>query len=276
MRQFVIFREYLPDPYDNKYFNFEKIFTSTFELPEVLFIIPFDELTRYGNKYKVKCYSYSGSILENEIVLTPYYYGKNYTLFPPKLFKRLNLLNRNEKYTSPDLVEIEEVLRDNNTLIASYDYVPITCIDKNFLSYRETTFANHQKPAPDYHGTCNLDCDIEHSSMHGLAENKGFCNKDCVNSNSQPFCLNNNDDLLHLRERFKCKSGHYDIFYNCDNVDISEQKKNVFLYNHDNGPANIVMDVINYNLKSYIIEFWISLYSCSQVEGAKYITFLTN
>ena len=36
------------------------------------------------------------------------------------------------------------------------------------------------------------------------------------------------------------------------------------------------MDVINYNLKSYIIEFWISLYSCSQVPNAKYITFLTN
>jgi hypothetical protein len=34
-----LFREYLLEPYNNKYFSYEKIFTSTFELPEVLFVI---------------------------------------------------------------------------------------------------------------------------------------------------------------------------------------------------------------------------------------------
>ena len=276
MKQLVLFREYLPDPYDNKYFNFEKIFTSTFELPEVLFIIPFDELIRSGNKYKVKCYSYAGSILENEITLAPYYYKKNYTLYPPKLFKRLNLLDRNKKYESPDLIKIEDVKRDNNTLIASYDYVPITCIDNYFLTYDVITFASHQKPKPEYHGVCNKDCDTGHSSIHGLAENKGFCNKECSYGESSPICLNNNYDLLHLQSKFKCKSGYFDIFYNCDLRDDSKEKKNVFLYNHDQGPANIVMDVINYNLKSYIIEFWIHLTRCSETPGAKYSLFYTN
>ena len=277
MRQFAMFREFLPDPYDNKYFNFEKIFTSTFELPEVLFIIPFDELIRYGNKYNVKCYSYSGSILENVITLTPYYYNKNYTLYPPKLFKRLNLLDRNKKYTSPDLVEIEDVLRDDNTLIASYDYVPITCIDKNFLTYRDDiTFADHVAPTPTYHGTCNPNCDLGYSSMHGLAENKGFCNQRCYNGENDPICLNNNHDLLHLREKFQCKSGYFDIFYNCDKLDDEKEQNNVFLYNHDHGPANIVMDMINYNLKSYIIEFWIFLTTCTQAPNTRYVIFLTN
>ena len=92
MRQYVMFREYVQEPYDNKYFNYEKIFTSTFELPEVLFIIPFDELIKNDNKYDIKCYSYAGSILEYRITLTPYYYQKNYTLYPPKLFQSRNLL----------------------------------------------------------------------------------------------------------------------------------------------------------------------------------------
>ena len=39
MKQLVLFREYLPEPYDNKYFNMEKLVTgNTIELPELLFI----------------------------------------------------------------------------------------------------------------------------------------------------------------------------------------------------------------------------------------------
>ena len=185
-------------------------------------------------------------------------------------------MDRNKKYTSPDLVEIEDVLRDDNTLIASYDYVPITCIDKNFLTYRDITFANHVAPTPTYHGTCNPNCDLGYSSMHGLAENKGFCNQKCYNRENDPICLNNNHDLLHLREKFQCKSGYFDIFYNCDKLDDEKEQNNVFLYNHDHGPANIVMDMINYNLKSYIIEFWIFLTTCTQAPNTRYVIFLTN
>ena len=283
MKQLVLFREYVQDPYDNKYFSFEKIFTTTFELPEVMFIIPFDELIRNDNKYNIKCYSYSGSILENTITLTPYYYQKNYTLFPPKLFKRLNLLERNKKYTSPDLVKIENVKRDNNTLIASDDYVPITCIDNYFLTYDEITFDSNG-PNRNYHGVCNFDCDELHSSMYGLSENKGFCNKKCEYSANSPICLNNNYDLLHLRSNFQCQSGYFDIFYNCDKIDEEKEKKNVFKYDHDNGPANIVMNVIDYNLKSYIIEFWMYLYhpkgdlggTCTTSDNGIYYLFYTN
>ena len=272
MKQFVIFREYVQEPYDNKYFNFEKIFTSTFELPEVMFIIPFDELIRNDNKYDVKCYSYSGSILENRITLTPYYYMKNYTLFPPKLFKRLNLLDRNQKYTSPDLINIEDVLRDNNTLIASYDYSPITCIDNHFLTYEMKLFS----PPGNYLGICTYDCEDGYSSFPGLDEKKGFCNKKCSNSNDSSICSSNNYDLLHRRSNFQCRSGYFEIFDNCDKRDINIEKNNVFLYNHDQGPANIVMDVIDYNLKSYIIEFWIYLSYCSVEPDGRYILFYTN
>ena len=280
IKQLAYFREYVPDPYDNKYFSLEKIFTSTFELPEVLFIIPFDELIRNDNKYDVKCYSYAGSILEHRITLTPYYYNKNYSYYPPKLFKRLNLLERNKKYTSPDLIKIEDVLRDNNTLIASYDYAPLTCIDNYFLTYDDVIFEEGQDPNPNYYkGKCTFNCDKGRTSMYGLSESKGFCNTNCYNSPSDPICLSNNYDLINLRSKFQCQSGYFGIFHNCDKDDIEIEKNNVIYFNHDQGFANIVMDVINYNLKSYIIEFWIYMKekrSCTEVNYATYYLFYTN
>ena len=269
IKQFVVFREYVQDPYDNKYFSYEKIFTSTYELPEVMFIIPFDELIRNDNKYDIKCYSYSGSILENRITLSPYYYNKNYTLYAPKLFKRLNLLERNKKYSSPDLIKIEDVLRDNNTLIASYDYSPITCIDNFFLTYNQKAFASIM----DYKGFCADSCEKGYSSKNGLSEKKGFCNKRCTNIAT---CLSNNYDLLNRQSKFQCDTGYFEIFNNCDKSDIEIEKKNVFLYHHRRGPANIIMDVIKYNLKSYIIEFWLYYNENCGDPGGEHQMFYTN
>ena len=62
IKQLVLFREFLPEPYDNKYFNMEKLISgTTIELPEILFIIPFDELKKQNNFYKIRTYSYQGS-----------------------------------------------------------------------------------------------------------------------------------------------------------------------------------------------------------------------
>ena len=280
IKQLVYFREYVPDPYDNKYFSFEKLFTSTFELPEVLFIIPFDEMYRNDNKYDIKCYSYAGSIIENRITLTPYYYNKNFSYYPPKTFRRLNLLERNKKYTSPDLIKIEDVLRDNNTLIASYDYVPLTCIDNFFLTYDEVEFSTGVEVTPiKYKGKCTYNCEIGYTSLYGLSESKGFCNVRCGQGPNDPKCLSNNYDLLHLTSKFECNSGYFEIFHNCDRDDINIEKNNVIYFNHDQGFANIVMDVINYNLKSYIIEFWMLMsvrFSCSETPNSTYYLFYTN
>ena len=113
--------------------------------------------------------------------------------------------------------------------------------------------------------------------MRGLSENKGFCNYKCYNGGIRgPKCLSNNHDLLNLRSNFECNSGYFEIFNNCDERNDDIEKDNVFLFDHDNGPANIVMDVINYNLKSYIIEFWMFLSECSEAPTTRYILFYTN
>ena len=262
IKELILFREYLRDPYDNKYFSYEKIFTSTFELPEVLFIIPFDELIKNDDKYDIKCYSYAGSILEYKTTLTPYYNSDKSNLYSPKSFRPLNLLGRNEKFISPDLVNIGEVLRDNNTLLASYDYIPISCVDNYFITYKELTIS--EESTSIYEGACNLNCEKGHSMLYGLSENKGFCNKLCGDGDSSPICLSNNYDLLHLKEKFQCKSGYYGIFNHCDKYD-DEEKFRTIRYDANQGPANIVLNVIEYDLKSYIIDFWMNCGFCPDI-----------
>ena len=267
MKEFVVFREYLPEPYDNKYFSVEKLLTSTLELPEILFIIPFDELKREGNKYKVKCFSYPENIEENEIILSPKESG-DFTLYPPKLFKRLELLEKNKKYKSTDLLQIEDIpITDASKIfIASYDNVPLSCVDENFLYYDTTTL--NVNDVTTYKGECKENCQSRKSMIFGLGDRKGFCNYDCdkephLNSN----CLTSGSDLLQYKSKFECTdtNNFYNIFYKCENKNLEEQKKNIFYYDPNYSPANIVIDVRTYNLQSYVIEFWYYFSDCVKI-----------
>ena len=263
MKQLVLFREFLPEPYDNKYFSVEKLFTSTLELPEVLFIIPFDELKKESNKYKVKCYSYPQHIEENEITLSPRE-GSDFNLYPPKLFKRLNLLEKNKKFLSTDLIEIEDVsFNPDNTLLASYDNIPLSCIDNYFLSFT----SNSDETNPDnYVGFCELSCQNGYSMVFGLGDRKGFCNKQCNNAVlHEKTCINNGADLLLLQSKFECDNNYYNIFYRCESRNPNDQKINIFYYDPHYSPANIVIDVRHYFLKSYIIEFWYHYADCGRI-----------
>ena len=273
MKELVLFREFLSEPYDNKYFNVEKLLTSTLELPEVLFIIPFDELKKQGNKYKIKCYSYQGNIEENEILISPKETGEKFTLYPPKLFKRLNLLEKNKKYTSTDLLKIDDITLPQNTLIGSYDNIPLSCTDENFLTlfFQDGTNENDQLAPTNYMGKCENNCDNGKTMMFGLGDRKGFCNKDCDNNEE---CLNEKVNLLNLKSNFTCKNNYYTMFYKCEKHDIEEIKKNIFYYDPNYMPGNIVIDVRHYNLKSYIIEFWYYHSDCVKITSG-YI-FYTN
>ena len=278
MKQLVLFREFLPDPYDNKYFSVEKLLTSTLDLPEVLFVIPFDELKKESNKYKIKCYSYPGNIEVNEIILSPKETGDNFNLYPPKLFKRLNLLEKNKKFTSPDLIKIEDITLGANTLIGSYDNVPLSCKDTFFLKYNDNIDITNGND--DYSGRCLENCSEDadndnekKTTIFGLGDRKGFCNRKCANR-ANDICLFKNEDLLLLKTKFSCKNNYYNSFYNCENESIDEQKKNIFYYDPHYTPGNIVIDVRHYNLKSYIIEYWYYIVNCGKITSG-YI-FYTN
>ena len=273
MKQLVLFREFLPEPYDNKYFSVEKLLTSTLDLPEVLFVIPFDELKRESNKYKIKCYSYPGDIEVNEIILSPKETGDPFSLFPPRLFKRLNLLEKNTKFTSPDLVHTSEIVLANNALIGSYDNVPLSCNDNYFLTF--TTPISQANPNPTYMGTCDSNCQPGYTTIFGLGDRKGFCNRNCADRPND-ICLSSNDQLLHLQTEFKCQvtDNYYDTFYYCEEKEEQKQKENIFYYDPHFTPGNIVIDVRNYNLKSYIIEYWYNPVDCGRITSG--YTFYTN
>ena len=260
MKQLVIFREFLPEPYDNKYFSVEKLLTSTLELPEVLFIIPFDELKKESNKYKIKCYSYPQNIEENEIIISPRE-GSDFNLHPPKLFKRLNLLEKNKKYLSTDLLEIGDItINEENTLLASYEGVPLSCADNFFLYY---DIASTETDPTTYKGSCSENCPSDYTMVFGLGDRKGFCNKKCVPTLNEKSCLNLKDDLLHLKTKFECSNNYYNLFYKCETK--VNKENNTFYYDPHYTPANIIMDVRHYNLKSYIIEFWYHYSDCGRI-----------
>ena len=275
MKQLVLFREFLPEPYDNKYFSVEKLLTSTLDLPEVLFVIPFDELKRESNKYKIKCYSYPGDIEVNEIILSPKETGDTFSLFPPRLFKRLNLLEKNKKFTSPDLVHTSDITLANNALIGSYDDVPLSCNDNYFLTFNNPIVKDNFDQEDNYKGECKSDCQAGYTTIFGLGDRKGFCNRNC-NNRPNDVCLSSKDDLLHLQSKFKCNNdiNFYDIFYYCEDINEQRQKENIFYYDPHFTPGNIVIDVRNYNLKSYIIEYWYNPVDCGRITSG--YTFYTN
>jgi hypothetical protein len=259
MKQFVMLREFLPEPYDNKYYHMEKLLTSTLEMPEILFIIPFDELKREGNKYKIKCYSYDENIEQNEIILSPKESGEKFSLYPPKLFKRLNLLDKNQYYSSPDLLKTTDMTPSDNVEIFSPDGNPLSCKDEYFLYY---TPAN-------YSGVCQPNCEYgsdKYTMIFGLGDRKGFCNRKCTTSDKFN-CLSTQTDLLSLKTKFKCQNenNYYNIFYQCEEKNLEEQKKNIFYYDPNYSPYNIIMDVRHYDLKSYIIEFWYHYNECDKI-----------
>ena len=255
MKQLVLFREYLPEEfYDNKYFNMEKLISgNTIELPEILFIIPFDELIKENNFYKVKSYSYQGKVEVNNITLNPKESGTSFTLYPPKKFKSLYLLDKNKKYASPDLISIQDIPLDSNVSIASYDESPLSCEDKNFLGL--DTVTNKY--------ICSPNCPSGKTMYFGLGDTKGFCNRECDTATTN--CLYKQNELLNLQENFNCNNNHYKMFYYCEPIDYANPDSNIFYYDPNYTPANIVLDMRLYNLKSYIIEFWYFMAECGKV-----------
>ena len=237
----------------------EKLVTgNTIELPELLFIIPFDELKRENNLYKIKAYSYPGNVEVKDIILSPKESGSSFTLYPPKLFKRLYLLDKNKKFNSSELLVTDDLILGNNVLIGSYDNVALSCEDEYYINFEMTDLAQNTP----YKGTCSKDCPTGKSTFFGLGDRKGFCNRDC---DANTVCMDENSELLNLKENFTCNNNYYNMFYYCESAAVDDKNNNIFYYDPNYSPANIVLDMRMYNLKSYIIEFWYFPNECKQI-----------
>ena len=245
MKSFFIFKEYLPDPYDIKYFQLEKFVQPSF-YSEIIFAMPLDLLEKKSSYYIIKYFTYDYTVIENEksLFLAD---GKNSDFRAPRTFKRLNLLTEpNKKYDSPDLNLIKDVIKGQFDMLNSDDNYPFSCLANHFLDVISSSVPS-----------CGVQCPVDYSMTHGISENKGICNYDCKNIFQNVNCLNQQDDILTLKNNFKCKdtSNSYNMFYKCEGND----EENVFFYSHFFTPGNIILDLSNYNLVSYFVEFWIYL-----------------
>ena len=243
LRELLIFKEYLPNPYDIKDFQLEKFITSTSELPELLISIPFDNLLKNSLGYYITIYSFKSTKREINIQLT-LNNNKKIDFAPPRTFKRLNLLTEpNVKYISPDFINKQNLNKDLYTDLYLYDdNKPFSCNNDYYLNLKE----NYYK--------CESQCAMNsYSNLFGLSTEKGFCNYDCTNF-VHSKCLFSISSLRNIISEFDCNYGYTNIFYKC--IETSKLDNYFFYYNSKYTPSNIIFDLSNYNYSSYFIDFW--------------------
>ena len=264
LRELLIFKEYLPNPYDIKYFQLEKFITSTSELPELLVAMPFDNLIKNSSGYYTTIYSYKSTKREINIQLT-LINNKIIDFEPPRTFKRLNLFTEaNVKYTSPDFINKESLKKKNETtdLYLYDDEKPFSCNNNYYLKLND-----------DNYYTCENECTTdEYSTLFGLSTEKGFCNYKC--SDFKSTCLYSYSSLRNIISEFSCQDGYTNMFYKC--IETNKLDKYFFYYNSKYTPANIVMDFTNYNYSSYFIDFWFFPDHDEYTEEEKYIFYMNS
>ena len=243
IRELLIFKEYLPNPYDIKDFQLEKFIISSSELPELLIAMPFDNLLKNSQGYYTNIYTYKSTKREINIQLS-LNYKKKIDFEPPRTFKRLNLLTEpNVKYSSPDFINKQNLAHDINKDLFLYDdNKPFSCINGYYLNLKENYYE------------CDIQCPINsYSNLFGLSTEKGFCNYNCdIFQNSK--CLYHHSSLRNIKSEFDCIDGYTNLFYKC--IETSNLDKYFFYYNSKYSPSNIIFDFSSYDYSSYFVDFW--------------------
>ena len=238
IRNLYLFREYVPSNYfDIKYYAIEKFIYSTNDIPELLFALPFDNLVKEGYSYKTNAFSYETAQKTYSVELAPV---DDIDLTPPKIFKRLNLLEQpNVKYSSNDLYEKTALTSQAaNYLYLFDDEKPFECKRGYFLRLDSST--------------CEQNCPTTFSMSPGISNDKGICNYQCL---GKEVCQSNNGELTDLKTNFACNNVNFRMFYTCH--PISQKEELMFYYTTTYNPGKIILDYSSYNLYSYFIEFWI-------------------
>ena len=230
MRNFILFKEYIPPNMQYMYFNF----VGLKDFNEILYQIPFDHLY-YGTNFNIKGYKYGG--FEEDIKLT-YAKNKKEDFAAPLNFKKLEIPPPNKEYFEIDLIktELKDLEKDVDQLYVYDDNKAMSC--KKFLNWEInqcTESCIQYKKIPyqgvsdttgycDYLCSPSMVCDYDHLNKERLDYNGDFCLKDIEGYNLFFRCEDNQADYFL----------QYSGFYNSGQMDLE----------------------INPPLQSYIIEFW--------------------
>ena len=253
LRNLNIYREYMPQKIETKFFNVHKI-GSPIEFPQLLYSIPFDDVKGVGKSYSFTSYSFYKRIDNNNIVrslnvLTRYNNSMSVVgadLMPPRNFYRLNL-------------------RDINTQAKDCEYfttIGIQCGDN-----RSKCFDNNLAYACSNTGTADDPYYLDISTLS--------CNQKCPNGFHHPpddtdfkqslYCSKKCDSGLQICPwaneyytditTFTCPNGFFDLYYKCYRNDELIIDRNALFFSSAMNTHSIFID-LKHVYTSYLLEFW--------------------
>ena len=141
LRNLNIFREYMPySTIGLKYFNIHTI-TSMEDFPQLLFSVPFDNVSFDTKNFTV----YDFSTLDGSLINTNTYNltASTNNFKPKRNFYRLNLLPFNTDYTDTELKTTAAIPCSAPRSHCSSSQVPFNCIADNYLDITALTCANN-------------------------------------------------------------------------------------------------------------------------------------
>ena len=233
MRHLTLFKEYIPIKMQYMYFDYSGV-TNFYEL---LYYIPFTQLI-YGNKYKIKGYSYEYQ--EEDIILELNSTDSRFIIgdvSPPLNFIHLNFPSMNYKYTEIDLVptEIKALSKTDDMKYVYDDNSPMSC--ELYLN----TETNE----------CNRNCvDYRKLPFQGVNDKSGYCEYTCTDSMT---CLKDQPTGKELDyDGGFCTdlSEAYNLFFRCEDDQIDYYLQYSGFYNSAKMEKRIE------KMQSYLIDFW--------------------
>ena len=233
LRHLTLFKEYMPIYMNYMYFDYSGVN----DFYELLYYIPFTELF-YGNKYKIKGYSYEN--IEEEIILDLNNTKGNDIIgdvSPPLNFYHLNLAPVNKKYIEIDLLSDETtplILGEKMKYV--YDDELAMCCESYF--YKEINQCTDK--CVDYHRI----------PYAGVNEKSSYCDYTCQDSMN---CLKDEytgNELDYDGGFCTPLSKAYNLFYRCEDNRIDYYFQFSGFYNSSKMEKKIP------KMYSYIIDFW--------------------
>ena len=230
LRNFILFKEYIPKHMQYMYFNFNGLA----DFHEILYQIPFDHLY-YGTDFSIKGYAYKG--FEETIILN-YAQNKKEDYSPPLNFKHLNLPGPNKVYKEIDLVptEVEDLKLKVGQDYVYDDYLALSC--QRFLDYESNQ--------------CNNTC-VKYNKIpyEGVHDQSGYCDYSCSPSMVCDYDHLNTERLDYNGSFCLNTINGYNLFFRCEDGQSDYYMQFSGFYN--SGQINLDLNPV---LKSFIIEFW--------------------
>lgn len=216
LRNFNIFREYIPQKILTKYYNLHKI-DKPQKFPQLLLSFPFSNIEySSADTYKMKGYNYyirenDGQVNENGVEIKDYqlkvdpdYEVK--TFRPPRNFWRLNLLELNKQ---PENCDFENMIPLQCTSPSEYCFD----VDKPFICKEGT------QEKPYYLNLANLECKTHceinymHPPRYSTYNQRLFCSHFCDSGNKQ--CPSDEVKYTDVYTNFLCTNDFFNLYYKC-------------------------------------------------------------